>query len=286
MTTIEIRTRDMYSDLSKAEKRVADYILQHRDNIFIYPLAELAEQAGTSQGTWVRFCKTIGFDGMKQLKTALYNEINSTVPSKASPLVLFNDIKAFPSTTSVVDTVCHGNAQAIDDTRKLINTAQLDDIINRLIKARTISLFGIGASGCVAYDLYCKLLRIGYQVFYNQDTHVSLTSASVLTEQDVAIFFSNSGETKEILEMCEIARKNHAYCIAITKYNKSTLVRQVDQTLFTSSPEVDIRSGATSSRIAQLTLVDILFTALANRDYERIEKPLMATHEMCCHHRQ
>jgi DNA-binding MurR/RpiR family transcriptional regulator len=287
MTTVEIRTKNMYSQLSNTEKIVADYILQNVQNIFRYPLAELAEQSGTSQGAWVRFCKSIGFDGMKDLKKSLFAELNNSVTENesASPQLQFTDIKEHSTYISMAENVCLSSIQAIESTFKLFDETMLSKIVDQIICAKTIRLFGVGASGLVADDLYYKLLRIGYNVSFSHDTHISLTYASTLSKGDVAIFFSNTGETKEIMETLEIAQRNEATTIAITKYGKSHLALSADLVLYTSSPEIYKRSGAMSSRIAQLVLTDILFTAIANRDYSLVEKRLESSYQATHSHR-
>jgi DNA-binding MurR/RpiR family transcriptional regulator len=287
MTTVEIRTKNMYSQLNKTEKKVADYILQNIDNIFRYPLAELASLSGTSQGAWVRFCKSIGFDGMKDLKKSLFVELNETIAEteNSAPQLQFTDIKEHSTYISMAENVCFSSIQAIEATLKLFDEVMLSAIVDKIIKARAIRIFGLGASGLVADDLYYKLLRIGYNVSYCHDSHISLTYASTITDKDVAILISYTGETKEILEALGIAKKNGATTLAITKYGKSSLAHSVDYVLYTSSPEIYKRSGAMSSRIAQLIIADILFTAIANRDYTNVTGMLEGSYQATRSHR-
>lgn len=287
MTTVEIRTKNMYPQLNKTEKKVADYILQNIDNIFRYPLAKLANLSGTSQGAWVRFCKSIGFDGMKDLKKSLFVELNETITENENPTpqLQFTDIKEHSTYISMAENVCFSSIQAIEATLKLFDEVMLSGIVDKIISAKAIRIFGVGASGLVADDLYYKLLRIGYNVSYCHDSHISLTYASTITAGDVAIFISYTGETKEILETLDIAKKNGATTLAITKYGKSSLVQSVDYVLYTSSPEIYKRSGAMSSRIAQLIIADILFTAIANRDYDNVTGMLESSYQATHSHR-
>ncbi len=281
MTTMEIRIQNMYAQLSNSEKMVADYILKDIENIFRFPLAKLAEQSGTSQGAWVRFCKTIGFDGMKDLKKSIFAELNGVIAESesSSPQLQFTDIKEHSTYISMAENVCLGSTQAIESTLKLFDEAMLAKIVDAIIGADSIRIFGIGASGLVAADFYYKLLRIGYNATFSHDNHISLTYASTMTKNDAAVFFSNTGETREIMDALEIAKKNEAITIAITRYGKSHLSLSADYVLFTSSPEIYRRSGAMSSRIAQLILTDILFTAIANRDYHNVESRLEGSYQ-------
>ncbi len=288
MTTVEIRTKNMYSQLNNTEKKVADYILQNIDNIFRYPLAELANLSGTSQGAWVRFCKSIGFDGMKDLKKSLFMELNDSIMENenTSPQLQFTDIKEHSTYISMAETVCLSSIQAIEATLKLFDEVMLSNIVDLMIHAKSIRIFGIGASGLVADDLYYKLLRIGYNVSYSHDFHISLTYASTLAAGDVAVFISNTGETNEILEALDIAKNKGAATLAITKYGKSSLAQGVEYVLYTSSPEIYKRSGAMSSRIAQLVITDILFTAIANKDYSNAEGRLESSYQATHSHRK
>ncbi|MCL6459954.1 MAG: SIS domain-containing protein, partial [Gorillibacterium sp.] len=112
------------------------------------------------------------------------------------------------------------------------------------------------------------------------DGHSQLTAATLLNKSDVAIFISNSGDTVEILDSLEIAKKSGACTIAITKYNKSKLAEQADIVLNISTPELSIRSGATGSRIAMLTVIDILFAGVASAEYQNVKKYLSKTHNV------
>lgn len=251
MTTIESHVRYMYSGLSKSEQIAANYFLNHPDHIFQYPLASLSQMSGTSQGAWVRFCKSIGFDGLKGLKNALFIETSQEKAESDSIVqTQFLDIRQCSSIPVAADQICANSIQAIEATRKLLDEQALEQIVPMIINARSIGCFGIGASGLVAEDLYSKFLRLGYHVFFSHDIHVSYSFASTSSPQDMAIIFSNSGETS-------------------------------DYVLYIDSTEILKRSGATSSRIAQLCVSDILFMAVASMDYDHIEEKLELSYESC-----
>lgn len=275
MATIELEVKRIYSDISKSEQLAADFFLNNKEAIFQYPLATLAEMSHTSQGAWVRFCKSLGYDGMKGLKNALFIEINNAKSDDSSENTIeFSDIHECSSISAIAKNVCNSSQEAIHMTYQLFDEAIMEKVADLVIHAHSILLFGIGASGLVANDLYYKLLRIGYHVTYTNDLHISMTYASTSTDKDIAILFSNSGETPEIIQAVNVLRENHTPTVAITKYSNSTLVKSSDYTLFMNSPEIFKRSGAMSSRIAQLCLSDILFTVIANHDYDHIEQNL------------
>lgn len=283
MTTIESHVRYMYSGLSKSEQIAANYFLNHPDHIFQYPLASLSQMSGTSQGAWVRFCKSIGFDGLKGLKNALFIETSQEKAESDSIVqTQFLDIRQCSSIPVAADQICANSIQAIEATRKLLDEQALEQIVPMIINARSIGCFGIGASGLVAEDLYSKFLRLGYHVFFSHDIHVSYSFASTSSPQDMAIIFSNSGETSEILRLARILKNCGTPTVAITRYHvNNPLSELADYVLYIDSTEILKRSGATSSRIAQLCVSDILFMAVASMDYDHIEEKLELSYESC-----
>ena len=253
MTSIEIRVRDLYDDLNDSEKKAASFFLSHVDSVFVLPIAKLAKQADTTQVAWVRLCKHIGFDGLKDMKKALFKELNETNAPTAQ--------------------------------RKLLEPAIVERAAGKIIQADSVRLFGVNASSLVAQDLYYKLIRIGKSACYAQDLHIQLTYAATMGPKDVGIFVSNSGTTREVMECLHLAAARGGTTIALTRFDNSPLAQAADLCLYTSSPEISHRSGAMSSRIAQMCMVDVLFTAVARRNYRKVETALENSYKSCMTHR-
>lgn len=286
MTSIEVRTRDIFDRLCPSEKKVAAYFLAHVDNVFNMPIAALAEAAGVSQVAWVRFSKTLGFYGLKDLKKQLFTELNAQQDAKhALQEPLYADISSHSTVAQMVEAVKSGSIQAIEDTMSLLDPEQISQVAGKIIRAESVKIFGVGASALVAEDLYGKLLRIGLPVVTSKDFHMQLICAANLTPRDAAIFISHSGVTKEVVETMGIARKSGATLVSITQFGKSPMVAMADIALYTSCPEIYRRSGAMSSRIAQLTLIDVLYTAVAHLDYHRAKIRLERSYDSCRPHR-
>lgn len=148
-----------------------------------------------------------------------------------------------------------------------------------------VRLFGVNASSLVAQDLYYKLIRIGKSACYAQDLHIQLTYAATMGPKDVGIFVSNSGTTREVMECLHLAAARGGTTIALTRFDNSPLAQAADLCLYTSSPEISHRSGAMSSRIAQMCMVDVLFTAVARRNYRKVETALENSYKSCMTHR-
>ena len=283
MTSIELRIRNIYDSLSNAERKVADYFLNNMENVFNLPIAVLAQEAGVSKVTWVRFCKAIGFDGLKDLKKTLFSQMHKTTDDNAS--APFSDIREIASMSMLIEGIKQNSIQAIQDTSELLDPNALEKAAQAIMDAKSVRIFGMGASGIVGEDLHSKLMRINKNSYFNSDSHIQLTYAANMTSQDVAVLISMSGKTKEILEVLDLAKQAQTPTIALTRYSKTPLTSNADIVLYISTPEISVRSGAMSSRLAQLMAVDALFTATAHMDYDAIAQNLEKSHKIIHHHR-
>ncbi len=284
MTNIEIKTRCIYDSLSNSEKKVAAYILDNIQSIFSTPVARLAEESGVSQVTWIRFCKALGYTGLKDLKKDLVEELNSAVQEDNTGTA-FSDISHYTTTEQMILSVGSATVRAVEDTIKLLNPAVTEAAADAIASARRIRLFGLGASGLVAEDFLSKLARINLNVSYSPDFHTQLVHAATMQKEDVAVLFSYSGVTREIVELAEVAGKSGCTTIAVTQYAKTPLSGSVQYPLYITTQELNHRSGAMSSRIAQLAVVDVLFTIIAGKNYDAIKQNLEDSLEVCSLHR-
>lgn len=285
MTDIEIKTRGIYDELSPSEQKVARYFLQNLSSVFDDPIASLAEKSGVSQVMWVRFCKSLGFTGLKELKKNLVSQLREPIGDTApSGSIDFLDTHAYFATKDIICGIESNTLDAVRSTSKIQEATVLETVASHIAAKRGVQLFGVGASGLVAEDLYHKLLRIGLNAVFCTDTHMQLTYIASIKPGDVALFFSNSGRTTEILELARVARERNAFSAAVTKYGPNPLSELVDYVLPTSAPEIEPRSGAMSSRIAALLVVDMLFTTLCSKNYDTVTKPLSESFSQCSEH--
>lgn len=285
MTDIEIRTRSIYDALSPAEQKVARYFLENLSSVFDDPIASLAEKSGVSQVMWVRFCKSLGFSGLKDMKKNLVSQLREAREEAAVPSSMdFLDTRIYSSTEDIIWGIEASAVDAVKSTAKIQEPAVLEAVAARIAAAQSVRLFGVGASGLVAEDLYHKLLRIDLKAIFCTDTHMQLTYITSMKPGDVAVFFSNSGRTAEILELAKAASERRACIVAVTKYGPNPLMELADYVLPTSSPELVFRSGAMSSRVAALLVVDMLFTTLCNKNYDTVAKPLSESFSQCSKH--
>lgn len=267
MISIELRIRNIYDSLSNAEKKIADYFLDNMESVFHKPIAVLAQEAGVSKVAWVRFCKDIGFDGLKDLKKALFDQMCEKENVVSEP---YSDIRDIVNMNALIEGISQNSIRAIRDTAALLDPKSLEQAASLIVNANSVRIFGIGASGMVGEDLHSKLMRINKTSYFSMDLHSQLAYAANMTPRDVAVLISMSGKTKEMLEILAMTKRNGVPSLALTRYSKTPLALNADTVFYVSAPEIAMRSGATSSRLAQLMVIDALFTAVAHLDYETI----------------
>jgi DNA-binding MurR/RpiR family transcriptional regulator len=140
------------------------------------------------------------------------------------------------------------------------------NVVDALATARRIDIYGVGASGFVALDLQMKLQRIAKPAFAWPDPHMAVSSAALRGRGDVAIGLSHTGTTVDTIDALAEARAHGATTVAVTNFPWSPITEVADHVLLTAARETAFRSGAMTSRIAQLTVVDCVFVTLAQRD--------------------
>ncbi len=283
MKSVLVRIQEYAGQASGAEKGVIKYVLLNPDKAVGCNIHELAERTFASPSTIIRLCRKIGFQGYKDYHKALLYEL---AVRKATNVEKGKEISREDSLEAIVDKVTYKNIVSLENTRKLIDIDVLEDCVDLLCNSRNICLFGMGSSLLVAKDAYLKFLRMNKACFISEDWHAQLLQARNITKEDVAIVISYSGITEEILQCTATVKQKGAPVIAITRFEDSPLSQMADYNLCVAATEFIFRSGAMSSRIAQLNIIDILYTAFINRQYEssltqfhktHIEKPYKRT---------
>ena len=248
--------------MTPAQISLADTLLLDLGAAAHLTIAELAERAGVSSATITRFCETLDYSGYADLKAAIVVALDRKRNNSEKFAIAEGDVTESDSIDETLYKISHQAAEAITDTARIVDRAALDIAAAAIINCRRLDIYGLGSSFLAATDLQLKLHRIGLTAFCWSDTHLALTSAAVLTDKDVAIAISHSGVTSETFQMMETAKKAGATIIAITNHPASPIGRLADHVLVTSAKESRFRSGAMTSRLVQLAMVDFLFVRI------------------------
>lgn len=225
-------------------------------------ITDLAGECGISPSTVTRFCKTFHFKGFPDFKMKLAFEL-AHKPSESH----YQDIIAGNDLHRIVEAMEANHLASITDTTRLLDITQLQKAVEVLCRAKRIDLYGVATSSVIAQDFYQKLIRIGKNCTAFADSHMQITSASSLNEGDAALAISYSGETPETIDALRCAKDSGAVTLSLTQYGSSTLASLADISLFSSSLEEGMRRGDMASRIAQLHVIDILFTGMVSLEF-------------------
>ena len=276
--SVLIRVRRALPNLRPAEQRVAQAVLEDPAGISESSITSVAKLCDTSETTVLRFCRAIGLAGYPELRIALARAAQWEENDQSNGAPLTGPISETDSVQDVVSKIAYADARAITDTARALDLSVLEKVIDAIAGARRLDLYGVGASGLVAEDLQQKLHRIGLMCHSWSDVHLGLTSAAVLGPGDVALGISHSGNTVDTVDVLRTAKKRGATTIGLTNYDKSPIAEVADLLLITSAHESTFRSGAMSSRIAQLALVDCIFAGVAQRSYDQSIAALESSH--------
>lgn len=264
------RIRSSYNQLTKAEKKVADYVLTNPKDVLFMSITDLAEACDVGDTSVFRFCKTMELKGYQEFKMML----SLSISEGQEELDQFtgNNISLDDSFGELAKKVLNTNINALTETYSLIREEDFSQAIDMLHKARRIFFFGVGASMLTAMKAMNKFLRIENKVFGIQDTHMQAMAAATMSGEDVAVMFSYSGATKDTIHVAEVAKKAGARIICVTRFVKSPLRAYADIVLLSGANEGPLQGGSTSAEISQLFLVDLLYMEYYRRYFDRCSR--------------
>ena len=249
-----------------SEVAIAEAILQNPDEAAGMNITQIADRSSTSVASIVRFCKTLGFKGYPEFRMALIGQLSRQV-AQGTDLHLDGGITVDDSAEEVIRKIAYADSLAIKTTAERLDVEVFTKTVDVWDLANTIGIIGFASSAYVAMDLQLKLNRLGKRSVAWSDLHTALTSISILKKGDVLVAISHSGTTLDIIDVITEFKEKGITVVLITNALRSPATAIADLVLFTSARETTLRSGATASRIAQLTVVDCLCVSLAQRNW-------------------
>ncbi|HEJ7945268.1 MULTISPECIES: MurR/RpiR family transcriptional regulator [Serratia] len=246
------RITELFIELSSAEKRIAQFILDEADAVTALPIAELARQANVSQASITRFAKTLGCRDVRDLKVKL-------AQSLAVGQRFIHEEPDLEGIQGIYETIIN----VLTINRRTIDEPALAKAVEWLSDARQILAIGMGGGSTIcAAEVQHRLFRLGLPVTAQSDGLLVRMMAAAVASQDVVVALSLGGYTQEVVESAAIARQYGAKVVAITPAG-TPLAAQADVLLALVVRENDYIYKPSTSRYAMLAMVDVLATALA-----------------------
>lgn len=261
-TGVQARIRAAFPALSDAERLVGRFVEASPEEAIRLPIKRLGERIGVSEASIIRFSRSIGYQGIRDIKLALAAET-------AGPMqAIHEDIQTADTVLAMAQKVLRSDMEAIADTLTMLDGAALERAVAAILEASRIECYGIGSSMPIALDAYYRFSRIGLPATIVTDPHMQCVSAAQLPPGAVALAISHTGRTVETLNALQMAKRSGATCILLSSYAQTPLGRIADIELIASARETAFRAEAVASRIAHLSIIDALYVAVAMHRFD------------------
>lgn len=263
-------------DLSPSERQVVNYILENPARAAGMGIADLARESFTSTSTIMRVARRLGLDGFSSFRHQLAGDLNEYLETTS----LFRPqapIESQDSLSAIVDKVTSNNVRAVLDVRSFNNLQTLDQVVNLMSRAHQLDFYGSGVSNLICHDAMMKALRLGLlssaYSFYSEQAMLAHTCG----KDHLAILLSYTGQTEDILRIAQYLKTGGIPSVSITSHTDNALLELCSVNLFVDSFESVYRIGGMASRLSSLHLLDILFSAYINKNYDKLKDSVERT---------
>lgn len=262
---ILMKVKMIEPQLTAVQKKIARFILENSKAVVSMTVSDLAIQSDASEPSVFRFLKQIDYESYQLFRIDLAQSL-----ATKNTATIYGDIEEADTTTMIKKKVVASTISAITELEDVLDDDSIEAGATSIITARRIIIVGIGASVSIASDLFHKLLQLGFDVVYSENSHIMNMLATQGHTDDLLIAISHSGESSEILDAVGFAKEKGLKTIALTSYTHSTLAKQSDILLLSSSQETLYRSDSMISRINQLIIIDMLYIKIVLQQKEKV----------------
>ena len=257
-----------YFQLTNSEKKVADYVLGHRIDAQYMSISELAEECDVADATISRFCRRLGIGGYNAFKLELAKA------SMASRTEVPQE-KVGESGNNRHGEICRkligDNVSALEQTAKLLDYDKIRQAQDLMEKAGRVICMGQGSSMVIAQEAWTMFSTISPKYIFVPDSHLQMNTVALMDQQDVILFFSYSGSTRDLQDILEVARGRGVKVILVSRFPKSPCGQMADVVLQCGANESPLQAGSAMARIAQLFVLEVLFQYLYDSNAQQAE---------------
>ena len=263
------RIHAAYYQLTAAERRVADYVLAHSDQVQFMSITQLAEECGSADATVSRFCRSLQLKGFNAFKLEL---------AKHSAAVSASGLRPRPISTDTAEgrylEASRLSQAAISQTVSLLRQEDIDRTVELFERAGRVYCLGAGGSMLLANECAHLFSTVSNKFAAVWDSHLQMSITATMNDEDVIVLFSYSGATQSGVEVLELARSRGLKTVLITRYPKSPAAKLADVVLCCGSSESPFQFGSVPAKVAQLVLLDVLFQEYLHRNRPACEENL------------
>ncbi len=244
--------------LSASEMKLAKFTLSSPNAVRDLSSQELANVVGVSQSAVVKFAQKLGYKGYPAFKLGVIDALSSDQPNTnlTGKITLKDDI------SQIAEKLLSSKHSVLNETRRLNGEEAIEQAVDLIKSAKRILICGLGGSALVGKDFSYKLQKLGLYAVEEPDCHVQLAFASTMGKDDLVFAISESGNTREIVNVVKQASQNRSKVITITRYGHTPISAMADVKLYSVAEEESTRLSSILARTAQEFIIDVLFIAI------------------------
>lgn len=273
-TNVIEKLKESYDTLTDGGKKICDFVTGNPEVVQYYSITELSEACNVGDATITRFCRRIGFNNFNEFKVSLAKSITAT-----SVKVQIEEQNSLEK-VQIEDDWDVGKNQylqhidTITQTMNLMDRNSINEAVSMLSKAEKVICMGQGTSAVLAMEMWTRFATISSKFECVQDVVFQLISLSQANEDDVMVYISYSGATKECMEAMKIAKEKKVKVILITRHKRCPAAQYADVILICGAPETPFEQGSILTRVSILLIIDILYNEFFATDIEKYSKLL------------
>ena len=259
------------SSLPRAERTIAEALMENPEAIERMTLAEISRESGTSEASIIRFCRRLGYSGYTAFKEA-FTQANHREPASLISIAADDDMSV------ILNKLYKNNLEVLSETLAIAENPY-EDVLAVLLRARSINFFAVGDAYMAAKLSYIKFRRLGVECSAEEDIMMQMITASNLTRNDVAIAVSYEGRSRNVVDAMKIAKQRGATTISITRRDKSPLLDYTDIRLLVSAKDLTIGRDKITRRIADQFILEALYLGYDARTGRRNREQIRYTQQ-------
>ena len=255
-----------YYSLTPAEKRLADFILANQEKVTQLSISELARASSVAEATVSRFSRHMGYKSFPLLKLAV---ANAMAQARLGDTPLSGQVAPQDDLSTMAQKLYRANTEAMLQTMEVLDLNTVAQVATLFQEARQVLCMGQGGSMLIAREAAHLFSTVSNQFRPVEDSHMQAMAASIMDPKDVLFFFSYSGSTRDVLEISSIAQSRGAKIVLVTRFPNSPGAQIADYVLQCGANESPMQSGSIAARVAQMYLLDVLFSEFSRRDLDQ-----------------
>lgn len=253
--------KDNYAKIFSAEKKVADFVLEHPQEAVDANVSELAKASGVSDATVVRMCHHLGYKGYYQFRLMLAKDVGREEGE---------EIEELQNTPNPVMKIFQKYVNSLTAIAECIDEEDMRSCVNLINECRQAHVLAVGNTMPLALYMGFRLGRLGVKCTYGISPEYFLNHVNLADKEDIIIAISQSGSSRQIIQGMELAREKGLKMMAITGYRQSPVSELADYVLISNGRKESFDYYKNYAHLKETELIDALLELLTN--WKKIEE--------------